>query len=124
MNEFLASYLMLAYLVEKHSERVSNMQRMSEYFIAAARPEHTSLADFERLYLGVSPMNYGWYQGQFVLRFPVYATERLGLLAKMKIAFPVGVSSSLSPAEVLQRIEQLSPGFAAWERQLTPAATK
>jgi predicted SprT family Zn-dependent metalloprotease len=30
MNEFLASYLMLASLVEKHSVRVSNMQRMRE----------------------------------------------------------------------------------------------
>lgn len=123
VNEFLASYLMLAYLDEKQPARAKNMQRMSEAFVQAAHPEHTSLDDFERFYLGVSPMNYGWYQGQFALRVAtVYPTEKLGFLDKMKTAFPFGSGPRLTSAEVLQRVDQLSPGFAAWEQQLTPAA--
>ncbi|WP_162550312.1 hypothetical protein [Hymenobacter nivis] len=96
---------------------------MSEAFVQGTHPEHTSLGDFERLYSGVSPMNYGWYQGQFALRAAtVYSTEKFGLLDKMKAAFPFAPGPRLAPADVLRRVDQLSPGFAAWDQQLTPAA--
>ena len=68
ISEFLATYLMESYLIENQPARTSNTQRMSEAFVQSTHPEHTSLDDFERLYSGVSPMNYGWYQGQFALR--------------------------------------------------------
>ena len=68
-------------------------------------------------------MNYGWYQGQFALRAAtVYSTEKFGLLDKMKAAFPFAPGPRLAPADVLRRVDQLSPGFAAWDQQLTPAA--
>jgi len=123
-DEVMASYLMFNYLGEKHPERAKNGLAVGNLFLQAVRPAHTSLDDFDRLYMGgISPMNYGWYQAHFSRRAEaLYQKEKLALVDKMKKAFPAEPSPRRAPADVLARMEQLSPGFVAWEQQLTPAA--
>ena len=123
-DEVMASYLMFNYLGDKHPERAKNVLAVGNLFLQAVRPAHTSLDDFDRLYMGgISPMNYGWYQAQFALRAEaLYQKEKLALVDKMKKAFPVRSSPRRAPADVLARMEQLSSGFVAWSQQLTSAA--
>jgi len=83
------------------------------------RPDHTSLADFDRLYFGVGPVNYFWYQGTFAARVTeVFAERGLGFLADVRDAFPVGSAAPLSHTEVLARFEAIHPGFVAWAAAL------
>lgn len=124
VNELLASYLMFAYLEKQQPERAKNMLAVGALLGQATQPAHTSLADFEHLYLNLDPLNYGWYQWQFMQQASaVNNAEKFNFIDKMKTAFPAGPSLRLTPAEVLARVDQISPGFAAWERQLPPPAT-
>jgi hypothetical protein len=49
----------------------------------------TSLEDFERLYVGVGPNSYSWYQGKFLQRVAqVYEKKGLSFIAEVGKAFP------------------------------------
>lgn len=122
-NEVMASYLMFNYLGEKHPERAKNVLAVGDLFLQTVRPTYTSLDDFERFYTSISAMNYGWYQAQLALRAEaLYKKEGLAMVDKMKTAFPASRAPRPAPADVLARMERLSPGFVAWGQQLTPAA--
>jgi hypothetical protein len=83
------------------------------------RPKYTSLEDFERLYSGVGPKNYGWYQGKFFQRVAqVYDAKGLSFIAEVLKAFPAAEGESLPVDVVLQRLEKISPGFIEWSKDL------
>ncbi len=120
LNEFFANYLLYAYLREKQPARADNLLVASTLFQQGVRPNYTSLADFDRVYMDMPPGNYGWYQGAFTRQAAaVYATEKRGFIAKLKAAFPPGAPPQrLTTDEVVQRLEAFSPGFGAWAWQL------
>ena len=66
-GEFLASYFAYAYLHEKRPKLATLFYVIAaDLALEGPRPKYTSLEDFERLYSGVGPKNYGWYQGRFL----------------------------------------------------------
>ena len=82
-------------------------------------PVHTTLADFDRLYIGVGPENYNWYQAAFALQAAeVFQAEGLGFLARVREAFPVTDGLALDSDAVLTRLEAIRPGFRAWAERL------
>ena len=87
-------------------------------------PTHVSLEDFNRLYFGVGPDNYGWYQGRFQERVAqVQAKSGLGFIRALKSS---GAASESDFAQQLQKLETLEPGFEAWAASLIalrPAAS-
>jgi hypothetical protein len=119
-SEFLASYFAYAFLREKHAKLATLFYVMAaDLALEGPRPKYTSLADFERLYSGVGPKNYGWYQGKFFQRVAqVYDAKGLSFIAEVLKAFPASEGDSLPVEVVLQRLEKISPGFIEWAKDL------
>jgi hypothetical protein len=125
VNELLANYLSIAYT----SEQAANPQLeklgeiLSSGFIRGPRPTHTTLEDFERLYLGVGARNFGWYQMQITRRADeVYKTKKLAFLKEVKAAFPPYEKRPVPVDVSLERLEKIAPGFLDWARQLAGGA--
>ena len=77
--------------------------------------EHTTLADFEELYIRVGGSNYGWYQGKFVQRVrEVFATSGISFMQDLRRS----LADNQEAAEVdplrLRELEALSEGFITW----------
>jgi hypothetical protein len=67
--------------------------------------EHHSLADFERLYTGVGPQNYGWYQCRLcVAAKAVYDAAGVASLQRLWQAF-----ASISDDQLTQVLGQVNP---------------
>lgn len=60
MNEFLATYFLICFI--KADNLAPDLQNILKADFPVA---HKSLDDFEKLYLGVGPANYHWYQSKF-----------------------------------------------------------
>ncbi|HET6632941.1 MAG TPA: alpha/beta hydrolase [Rhodanobacteraceae bacterium] len=114
LGEFVASYFAYAFLEQTHPRLARLFVAMaSDVYRDAATPQHTSLADFEELYVGLGPDNYGWYQGRFLKEgAAIYAHRKLALLKEMK-------SAALSPdtAEALQQLARIDTEFATWPQK-------
>ena len=65
-NEFLASYYAYSFLAARHPALAQVWRTSTSSQAAGTAPKHTSINDFERLYDGVGPENYGWYQALFI----------------------------------------------------------
>ena len=125
MDEFLANYLATAYTSEQPTNPQLEKSReiVSVGFLKGPRPKHTTLEDFERLYMGVGFQNYGWYQGEFTRRAEeVYKTKKLDFLKEVKAAFPPHEKRPVPVDVSLERLEKISPGFLEWARQLAGGA--
>ena len=113
-SELLATYFAYAFIAERLPSLARTWQIASQSDSHTA-PKHRSLADFERLYMGVGADNYVWYQNRFSERvFAVFATDRLEFLRKVKNAFPRQSNEKLTLDQVLERVEKIQPGFKAW----------
>lgn len=125
LDEVIATYFLYAYV----SERKPEMKPVFELLAAPSkiRPRNTSLEDFERLYLGVD--DYSWYQGMFETRVrELYPKMGLKFLDELRRRFPAPANATkekppngapvkpVSPASVLEQVEQIAPGFQAWAR--------
>lgn len=121
-SEFLATYFAYAFLERTNPRLARSWEAMLRAKLDAPAPAHTSLDDFERLYLGVGPENYNWYQAAFALEAAeVFRAEGLGFLARVRERFPAGAGGEALPAAaVLERLEAIRPGFRAWGEQLAP----
>jgi len=78
-NEVMATYFLICYIKEK------NLAPNLEQALKADYPvPHKTLVDFEKLYLGVGPANYHWYQSKFAkLGFELYPELKLELIRKV-----------------------------------------
>lgn len=119
-SEFLASYFAYAYLREQRPKLATLFHVMAAGLaLEGPRPKYASLEDFERLYSGMGPKNYGWYQGKFFQRVAqVYDAKGLSFIAEVGKAFPAGEGESLPVDTVLERLEKISPGFIEWAKDL------
>jgi hypothetical protein len=122
LNEFLATYFGYAFLRRARPE-------LAEMWLGIIPPPpgqrqpHASLEDFDRMYFGVGPENYAWYQGMFAARVgEVFAAQGLGFLEGVRDAFPVGAADPVAAGEVMARLERLHPGFAAWAAEMAAMA--
>ncbi len=125
LSEFVASYFGYAFLAEQRPERkpvIALFGRPSQ-----TRPRHTTLADFERLYLLVD--DYGWYQGMFERRIQeMYPQTGLQFIMDLKrilprtagipdgVSIPDPVVNRIAPEVVVQKLEAIAPGFQAWAK--------
>jgi hypothetical protein len=112
--ELQASYLAYAYLRERKPEMASLWQQTSSLLASHIEPAHTTLADFEEMYVRVGIENYSWYQGVFQQRVhEVYNSRGLEFIREMK-----NVQWS-QPEEIyfLNVLEDLEPGFFRWAEQ-------
>ena len=123
LNEFLANYVMVAYLQRDRRDLLWLIPVLQSLCHLDQPEPYVSLDDFESRYtqiLDTDASNYAWYQGQFteqVLR--VYARQGVDFLRKVREAFPAGdVRPEPDNAETLRCLEKISPGFIAWARAM------
>ena len=114
-NEFLASYFAFVFLQTTRPQQARLGEVMIEARFEQPPPTHTSLEDFEQLYDQVGPENYNWYQALFLQRVvEVSPSHGLGFLRAVRAAFPMAEPDSVSLGSVLDRLEQIHPGFRVW----------
>lgn len=113
----------------RHPRLADLWKAINELVGSRVTPTHRSLEDFERLYIGVGIENYGWYQAKFQERAArVYDEQKIAFLHKVRATFPRlkegenPVQSLLREptpvATVLERLEEITPGFIAWSKRL------
>ena len=126
-NEFLASYVGYAYLKSK-----APTQALSSEIFWTAGLDHsphpfTKLDDFESRYDQLQqeyPGNYGWYQLALDQRvIEIFAQSGVAYLREVRKEFPAG-ASKLSSAQLLDKLERMSPGWKAWAAQLEAGHVK
>lgn len=115
LGEFLATYMAYAFMHRAQPPLARGWEAMMQAKMDGPAPQHTSLADFERLYIRVGPENYNWYQAAFAMKAAeVFQAHGLGFLARLREVLPAGDGPALDSDTVLARLEQIHPGFRAW----------
>ncbi len=80
LNEFLATYFLICYTKKKNLN--TNLQKILKPDNSIA--QHKTLEEFQKIYLGVGPANYGWYQCEFAqLGYKLYPEFKIGLIRKV-----------------------------------------
>jgi hypothetical protein len=79
LNEFLATYFLICFIKEKNLVPELEDQLKANYPVA-----HKTLEDFQKLYGGVGPANYHWYQCKFAqLGYKLYPQFKIELIKKV-----------------------------------------
>lgn len=112
--EFAATYFAYTYLEQNFPGESEIWARVSEILATELDPTHTSLNDFEEMYVGVGVENYAWYQAVFMVRvMEVYRKQGITFLKKLKKhQWPSG-----SLSEYLNEMENISSGFIKWAKR-------
>lgn len=119
LDEFLATYFAYAYLRQRQPKLARLWEAISNAYVDAIQPKHTTLEDFERLYFGVGLDNYGWYQAKLLLKVAqIHKARRLKFLEEVRKVFPQSEREPLPLEAALERLEKISPGFVAWSKEL------
>ncbi|HEY7767570.1 hypothetical protein [Longimicrobium sp.] len=120
-SEFLASYFAYAFLERAAPRLAPSWNAMLQAKLESPTPAHTTLDDFERLYIRVGPENYNWYQAVFARQVAQVFRERgLGFIRAVQQQFPRTEGDPMPATAVMERLEQLHPGFQAWGVNIVP----
>lgn len=116
LGEFVASYLGSDFLAAHGPDDLAMIQAMNHAFVTTTEPRHTSLEDFNRLYLRMQPENYGWYQGRIGERVgEIHARRGIGFIHALNTADLAGETDH---ARLLERLDAIEPGFSEWAQEM------
>jgi len=120
LNEWVATYFAYTYLRAARPQDARMWEGVLQGYRDAVQPTHRTLESFERLYFGVGARNYVWYQAQFQrLVAEVHATHGVNFVRRLKEAFREGGgAATMTPKELLRRLDALHPEFEEWERTM------
>lgn len=127
LNEFLASYVMYAYLQHERRDLLWLIPVMQAICRVDQPQPRVSLDDFESGYMQIlttDAANYSWYQGQFMEEVQrLYARQGVTFLSKVRAVFPAGGRRfALGNAATLRRLDAIDPSFSAWAKSLAALA--
>ncbi|MCF8231425.1 MAG: hypothetical protein K9J27_04480 [Bacteroidales bacterium] len=112
--EFAATYFAYFYLEQNFPGHSKIWMDVSEILAEELAPSHTSLNDFEEMYVRVGIKNYAWYQAVFMARVKeVYQQQGKEFLEKLKKHQWTSGSSS----GYLNEMENISSGFTDWAQK-------
>ncbi len=78
-DEFLANYFLICYVYENNIGF-----DIKNFFMPEGNPPHKTLKDFNKLYDTVGPVNYDWYQKEFIqLGIQLYPELKLKFIKKV-----------------------------------------
>jgi hypothetical protein len=124
-NEFLASYAGYAYLKAQRPDQVLSNEIFWAVGLQHSPHPFTMLDDFENRYEELQekyPGNYGWYQLALDQRvIEVYRQEGLDYLRTIRAQFAAG-GAKLDSAQVLDKLERITPGWQTWASRLQAGA--
>jgi len=120
-SEFLASYTGYAYLKAKDPAQALSNEIFWTVGLKNSPHRFSKLDDFESRYDELQqkyPENYGWYQLALDQRvIEVFKESGLDYLRRIRHEFPTG-APALDSAELLDKLEMISPGWRAWSLRL------
>ncbi len=120
-SEFLASYVGYAYLKATDPRQALSNEIFWTVGLSNAPHRFTKLDDFDDKYDELQeryPGNYGWYQLALDQRvIEIYRQRGLRFLRQVQARFPIG-GPALNSAQVLDKLEAISPGWKAWSERL------
>lgn len=122
-SEFMASYFAYAYAREQKPELADVMLSSARRRMAGAEPRYTKLEDMHGVFARLPPReaaaNYGWYQMALNLRVAeVYDRYGLDFLRRLRDVLPWDGFDRWTSDLILDRLEEIAPGFRAWARDL------
>ncbi len=109
--EFAATYFAYRFLFDDNPSDCQIWEKVAEILIEEIKPIHTSLSDFEKLYVRVGVENYAWYQAVFLLRAAEVNAENGHEFIKELLKVNLTNSSNYYSLDILEKI---NPGFLAW----------
>ena len=117
LNEFIATYLAYAFMKESKPKFAKLWETMHNANVESHRHEHTTLSDFEQLYIGVGIENYEWYQGKFQ-QMVEKVFEKLGIsfIHTLKRSLSNNPKASKNDPFRLQEMNAIYEGFTAWAK--------
>jgi len=115
LRELFVNLCLHAYVAEAEPERLPALTVFPRLMalLPIGRVRHRSLEDFERLYAGVGPENYGWYQCRLhVAAGSIYDEGGTGALRRLYYTF-AGLEGDVTDGRVEALLEQeVSPAAA------------
>jgi hypothetical protein len=118
-NEFMASYFAYAYMQNNDTSLAVIWDVFTHTGFESFSPTHVSLDVFNKLYFGVGVENYGWFQNAFQERIrDVYAVKGLDFIRLVKEKLSDPSFQPVSAKELLEKLEEIEPGFLKWSDSL------
>jgi hypothetical protein len=110
-NEFLATYLEYAFLRARRPDDARLWDAVCSALLTHLQPKQTPLA---KMHAGGGPATYVWYHSSLQTRVrEVY--EKQGLDFYRKVRMRRGEIGPAGDAPLIQTLDQIAPGFVAWE---------
>ena len=117
LSEFVATYLAYAYMKEKQPKLAKLWKAINNQNAFSTKAKHTTLADFETLYLGVGTDNYGWYQAKFYQKVEeIYAESGISFVHELKKLLAENPETSEDDLFRLKELSTISKGFSSWNK--------
>ena len=112
-QEFLATYLMYAYVEPMHADWARSFDAWDDLVFATARTDHTTLAGFS------GPLTRDetrlWFYSSVGKRVRAcFRTRGLGLVSVLRERLPASEGHEMEINELLARVEPLCPGTTRW----------
>lgn len=122
LSEFLATYLAYAFFRDSIPEAAKLWDTMMDSNVETYEQGHTTLADFEELYVRVGGSNYGWYQAKFHQRVrEVYEKYGISFVHALQKSLAENPEAAEGDPFRLQELDSFSGGFVEWAEGPTAA---
>lgn len=111
--ELAATYFAYLYLKENAPDAALLWVDIAKILVEEIKPQHTSLTDFEDLYVRVGVANYAWYQVVFLLQVAeVEEKQNVNFIERLI------TKDSLNSGDLsLSALEEIQPGFINWAKK-------
>ena len=118
--EFMATYFAYAYLRSAEPDLAQVWDAVAEAGREGVDPTYTSLDDLNRLYTGVGPVNYVWFQDTLQGHArSVYDSQAVAFISEVRMRFGNADWTPRQARELLEVLEAIEPGFIAWSESLS-----
>ncbi len=112
--EFAATYFAYFYLDQNFTRERDIWIDVSEILVKEITPQHTTLDDFEEMYVNVGVENYAWFQVVFLLKVEkVYKYQGKAFLNKLQNH----TWNPTSKTEYLNEMDNIGGEFTKWAQQ-------
>jgi hypothetical protein len=116
----MATYFAYAYLRSEEPELARVWDAVAEAGRRGVDPTYTSLDDLNRLYTGVGPVNYVWFQDILQGRArSVYDSRAVAFISEVRSRFGNVEWTPSQAREMLDVLEAIEPGFITWSEALS-----
>lgn len=118
--EFMATYFAYAYRRSAETDLAQVWDAVAEAGREGVDPTYTSLDDLNRLYTGVGPVNYVWFQDTLQGQArSVYDSQAVAFISEVRMRFGNADWAPRQARELLEVLEAIEPGFIAWSESLS-----